>query len=332
MSSEILRVNKKQVPVLGIDLGGTKISAALVQDHRVVGEPWKAPTPKGSEKIMETMLELIDKFKKEHLVFGVGIATAGIVNPETGQVIGSTGNLPGWEGTPLKKVIEDKTALRVHVENDANAAAFGEVCASPALQNKTCVVTVTLGTGIGVGIVINGRMYRGAHFAAGECGHIKIAMDNRRRCTCNLWDCWEAYGSGRGLVVTGWELLDGVTPDQTILAQKRDHLTTQDILDAAKDGDVIGQRALEKWHLHVASGLVTLCHTLDPDVFVLTGGMSKFVDYNMLRDMVADRTLPRISEKLELHPSILGEAAGMIGAADLLLQEAEVLETAQVAS
>ena len=315
-------MDKSKVPVLGIDLGGTKIAAAIVQDNHIIGEPWKVPTPKGPEKILDTLIELMDKFNQEQLVLGVGIATAGIVNPATGEVVGSTGNLPGWEGTPIKKVIEAKTALRCHVENDANAAAYGEVCAQPKLQDKTCVVTVTLGTGIGCGIVINGKIYRGGHFAGGEAGHIKVSMENRRRCTCDLWDCWEAYGSGRGLLATGWDMLEGVSPEQSRLALKRDHLTTQDILDAAKDGEILGQKALEKWHEHVACGLVSLCHTLDPDVFVLTGGMSKFVDYAMLREMVADRTLPRVSEKLEIHPSLLGEAAGMIGAADIVLNQA----------
>ncbi len=315
-------MNKQELPALGIDLGGTKIAAALVQGHQVVGDPVRVATPQGPDKIIEALLELIERFNKEHLILGVGIATAGIVSPETGEIVGSTGNLPGWEGTPLKKIIEAKTALRVHVENDANAAAYGEVCASPVLQNKTCVVTVTLGTGIGVGIIIDSDVYRGAHFAAGEGGHIKISMDNRRRCTCDLWDCWEAYGSGRGLLATGWEMLEDVSEAQSPLAIKRPHLTNQDILEAAKNGDVLAQRMMEKWHEHIACGLVSLCHLLDPDVLVMTGGMSKFVDYKLLREMVADRTLPRISKFLEIHQSILFEAAGMVGAAELVLREA----------
>lgn len=315
-------VNKNQLPALGIDLGGTKIAAALVQGHKVVGDHWRVPTPHGPQKIIEALVDLIEQFKKNHLILGVGIATAGIVNPDTGEIVGSTGNLPGWEGTALKKLIEARTALRVHVENDANAAAYGEVCASPKLQGKTCVVTVTLGTGIGVGIIIDGEVYRGAHFAAGEGGHIKISMENRRRCTCELWDCWEAYGSGRGLLATGWEMLEGVTEEQSALAPKRAQLTNEDILEAAKTGDVLAQQMLEKWHEYIACGLVSLCHVLDPDVFVLTGGMSKFVDYKMLCEMVADRTLPRISKFLEIHPSLLDEAAGTIGAAALVLADA----------
>jgi glucokinase len=315
-------LSKNQIPTLGIDLGGTKISAALVQDHGLKSPPVKVPTPKGAENILQALIELAEQFKQEHLVLGLGIATAGIVNPQSGQVIGSTGNLPGWEGTALKGILQGKTALRTHVENDANASAFGEVCAVPSLQDKRCVVTVTLGTGIGVGIVIGGKIYRGAHFAAGECGHIKIALDNRRRCTCGLWDCWEAYGAGRGLVATGWELSESVTAEQSPLAAQRETLTTQDVLDAANEGDMLAKRAVEKWHEHVACGLVSLCHTLDPDVFVITGGMAKFVNFDLLREMVADRTLPRVSEHLTIQPSVLGEAGGMVGAAELVLSEA----------
>jgi glucokinase len=319
-------VDKTNVLSLGIDLGGTKISAALVQDSKVIGEPWRVPTPKGRDNIIEAVLELIEKFKKDHLIFGVGIATAGIVDPNSGAVVGSTGNLPGWEGTPLKNEIQSKTALRVHVENDANAAAYGEVCASPKLRDRTCVVTVTLGTGIGLGIIVEGKVFRGSHFAS-QGGHIKISMENRRRCTCGLWDCWEAYGAGRGLLATGHDMLLGVTDEQSRMAVKREHLTNQDILDAARDGEVLAQRMIEKWHEYVAVGMVSIAHTLDPDVFVITGGMSKFVDYQLLRDMVADRTLPRVAQNLEIHPSLLSEAAGMVGAANLVLAAAESEES-----
>jgi glucokinase len=114
-------------------------------------------------------------------------------------------------------------------------------------------------------------------------------------------------------------MLEGVEESQSHLASLREKLTTQDILDAARDGDVLATRMMQRYHEHVACGLVSLCHTLDPDVFVITGGMSKFVDFDMLRDMVADRTLPRVSERLEIHPSILAEGGGMVGAAELVL-------------
>ncbi len=319
-----------KLPAIGIDLGGTKILAGLVSGCRLQGEPIKVPTPKGADKIVDALLELIEDIQKKQIVLGVGISTAGIVNPNTGEVVGSTGNLPGWEGTPLKTLIQNKTALRTIVENDANSAAYGE-CHAAGLGYKTCVIMVTLGTGIGGGIILHGRLYRGAHYAGGEIGHIKISMDNRRRCTCGLWDCWETYGSGRGLLATGWELLNGVKEDQSPLVEFKNNLTTQHIIDAAKKGDIIGKKALELYHQHVAMGMVALCHSFDPDCFVISGGMSKFVDLKLLKDIVADNTLPRVSEKLEIYPSCLGEAAGLVGAGQLVLDAVSEVEQVGVA-
>ncbi|MBX9686517.1 MAG: ROK family protein [Candidatus Obscuribacterales bacterium] len=323
-------MDKNQIPAIGIDLGGTKILAGLVSGCRLLGEPVKVPTPKGPDKIIDTILDIIAQFQKDNIVLGVGISTAGIVDPNSGEVLGSTGNLPGWEGTALKTIIQNKTALRTVVENDANSAAYGE-CHAAGLGYKTCVIMVTLGTGIGGGVILQGKLYRGAHYAGGEIGHIKISMDNRRRCTCNLWDCWETYGSGRGLQATGWELLGGVSEAQTPLAAKRDRLTTQDIIDAAGSGDIIAKKALDLYHEHVAVGMVALCHSLDPDCFVISGGMSKFVDLKQLKDLLADRTLPRVSEKLEIYPSCLGEAAGLVGAGQLVLDAVAEVEQVSVA-
>lgn len=318
-------MDKSQIPAIGIDLGGTKILAGLVSACRLLGEPLKVPTPKGPDKIVDEILGIINRFQKDNLVLGVGISTAGIVDPTSGEILGSTGNLPGWEGTALKTIIQNKTALRTVVENDANAAAYGE-CHAAGLGDRTCVIMVTLGTGIGGGIILHGKLYRGAHYAGGEIGHIKISMDNKRLCTCQLWDCWETYGSGRGLQLTGWELLNGVTPEQSLLASKRDSVTTRDIIDAATKGDIIAQKALERYHEHIAVGLVALCHSLDPDCFVISGGMSKFVDLKLLKDLLVDRTLPRVAERIEIYPSCLGEAAGLVGAGQLVLDAVTEVE------
>lgn len=309
-----------KMPALGIDLGGTKISAAVVCDERLVTEPYQLPTPRGADKIIDTIMQMLSDFRREHLIAGVGIATAGIVQVDTGEVIGSTGNLPGWEGTPIKTIIERRTMLPVHVENDANASAYGEFTAGN-LRDKRCLVVVTLGTGIGVGMVIDGKLYRGAHWAAGECGHMKVAMGNQRLCTCGLFDCWEAYGSGRGLLTTGLEMLSGVSEEQSTLAALGKNLTNKDLIDAANKGDLLGKKALNLWHEHLCSGLVSLAHTLDPDCFVLTGGMSEFVDVELLKELLFDRCLPRVAEKLDVRMSCLGKNGGMVGAASLVLDQ-----------
>ncbi len=317
-SQNLDQILKDKMPALGIDLGGTKIGCAPVCDFRVVGEPKKVPTPKGADNIIDTLVGLIEEARKDHILRGVGIATAGIVDTNTGEVIGSTGNLPGWAGTPIKKVIESRTGLPVHVDNDANAAAYGEV-KTLGLTDKTCVVAVTLGTGIGGGIIMKGELYRGAHFAAGEIGHLRANLNNHRLCTCGLFDCWEAYGSGRGFRATAKELLTNVTVDQTPLAALLPDPPVDQVCAAADEGDIIAKRIVETWHQHVCAGIVTLAHTLDPDCFIISGGMAKFVDYDLLKELVIDKCLPRVGERLDIHQSTLGDVAGIIGAAQIAL-------------
>lgn len=308
---------RSKLPALGIDLGGTKLAAAVVSDCRLASEVKQVPTPGGRNEIIEAIIDLIEYFRKQQLLAGVGIATCGIVNPHTGQVVGATGNLPGWEGTAIKSIIEGRTMLPVHVENDANAAAYGE-CRAAGLANKTCTVTVTLGTGIGVGIVINGSLYRGSHFTS-QGGHIKVALDHQRLCTCGLWDCWEAYGCGRGLVATGQALLVGITEQQSELARPGLTLTTQAIFDAAGRKDIVAQKIVHSWHEHICAGLVSLAHTLDPECFLVTGGLSPFVNYELLTELLADRTLPSFAQAVCIQRSSLGTAAGMVGSAQLVL-------------
>jgi glucokinase len=310
----------KSLPALGIDLGGTKIRAAAVCDNAIIGEPQQVATPEGRDHIINALVEIISRFQNEYVLAGVGIATAGIVNCDTGEVIGSTGNLPGWSGTKIKKEIESRVLIPVHVDNDANAAGYAE-SKLPSLAGKKCVVTVTLGTGIGGGIVIDGKLFRGSAWAGAEIGHIKIAMDNKRWCTCGLFDCWEAYGCGRGLVITGQEMLSGVGDEQSVLVQKTDVLTTHDIFAALAEGDLMAQKITEKWHEHVAHGLVCLAHILNPDCFVITGGLSDFVDFQLLTDMVVDRCLPRVGDTIDIRKSELAGKAGIIGAAQFVIDE-----------
>jgi glucokinase len=324
-SASIDNLLRNNLPALGVDLGGTKIRAALVKDGQVVSEPRQIPTPLGPEKIIDGIVELVRSFQtdiKEAVgtqsmgIAGVGVATAGIVDCNSGEILGSTGNLPGWSGTSLKRVIESQILLPVHVDNDANAAAYGEA-SSRGLMHSNCVVTVTLGTGIGGGLVINGKMFRGAHWGGGEIGHMKINLNNKRLCTCGLFDCWEAYGSGRGLVATGHDVLSGLSPEQTPWV--KGDLTTHMIVAAAKNNDIVAKRIMHMWHEHIACGISSLAHILDPDVFIVTGGLADCVDFALLQELVVDRVLPRIGDNLTIHKSELEGLAGIVGAAQLVL-------------
>lgn len=304
---------------VGVDLGGTKIRAAIIEAGKVIGEPIQVPTPENPSEIMDALVGLIGQFG-ERSYSAIGIATAGVVDCNTGEVVGSTGNLPGWAGTKIKEVIEAKTGLPTHVENDANAAAYGEAQVDD-VHDFGCVVCVTLGTGIGGGIVIGDELFYGSRWGAGEIGHFRIALENKRLCTCGLYDCWEAYGSGRGLEQTGREILDGTSPDKSKLSLLGDNLDTYAIVEAFKEGDLVAQEILHKWHEHLAIGVVNLIHILNPDCFVITGGLSKICDLSLLKEMVIDRTMHGMGESVEIRPSILGDHAGIIGAAQCVLDK-----------
>ncbi len=209
--------------------------------------------------------------------------------------------------------------LPVFVDNDANAAAYGDALAM-GFKDATCVIGVTLGTGIGTGIVIHGKTYRGANWGAGECGHIRISLDNKRLCTCGLFDCWEAYGAGRGLVATCRELLEKVTARQTKLAKDPQSLTTRMITSAADEGDVIATKAIDIWHDHVAAGMASLANALNPNAFILSGGMSNVIDIDLLHEKVTDKTLPTQIKGLQVLKSALGDFAGIVGAAQSALE------------
>jgi glucokinase len=311
-------VLKSKLPAIGIDLGGTKILAAVVNDQRIVSEPIRVATPIGTENIIAAILDLVSQCQKDFTLAGIGISTAGAVNPITGDIVGSTGNLPGWTGTPIKTIVENKTLLPVHVENDGNAAAYAEARARN-LRDKACVVVLTIGTGIGGGILINGKLFRGDHFAAGECGHLRISLDNKRLCTCGLFDCWEAYGSGRGLLATGKEVLTSVIWHQSPLAKDVGSLTNEAILEAAQKGDLVAKKIIKIWHEHLCAGMASLAHVLDPDCFILTGGLSRFIDFDLLSERVLDKVMPHIAEHLEIHKSTLDNHASVLGAAQIVI-------------
>lgn len=317
---EIDQLARSTMPALGIDLGGTKIRAGAVRNGELISETRQVATPDNPEGIIRALCDLVEQFKKEIDLTGIGVATAGIVDCSTGEVIGSTGNLPGWAGTRLKSVLESRVLLPVLVENDANAAAYGE-SRCEALRGLTCVVVVTLGTGIGGGIILSGKLYRGSRFAAGEIGHIRISINNERLCTCGLFDCWEAYGSGRGLIATAAQMLDGITESQSPLARSVGSVSTYAIFAAANQGDLLAQKIVHRWHEHVSHGMVNLAHILNPDCFVLTGGLADSVDLQLLADMIADRSLPVVSENVQVRHSELAGNAGLIGAAQLVVDE-----------
>jgi glucokinase len=214
--------------------------------------------------------------------------------------------------------------LPVHVENDANAAAYGEWRCGAA-RNARNLFIITLGTGVGMGIVFDGKLYRGSHFYAGEGGHIAIDYHRRRQCTCGRWDCWEAFASGKGLQTTAERLVTAASESDRRefverYCDKSGAITTYAVVAAKKDGNHLGLQVLDDWHHHIAVGLGSLINVIDPDMIVVGGGLAQFVDFGLLTERTRERT---ISGTFQLMPAQLGNYAGIVGAACLALENTQ---------
>lgn len=313
-------------PTVGIDIGGTKINAAVVIPDNKPGEEQfqsliNAPTPTDSVEFMDTLVNMIETLKQQHQVAAVGISTAGVVDSIHGRILGSTGNMPALKNlSNLRELLQDRVKLPVHMENDANAAAYGE-WRSGAARGAENMFAITLGTGVGMGIVFNGQMYRGSHFYAAEGGHIAISYHRERKCTCGRWDCWEAFASGNGLQTTA-ELTVEAAPE-TARAEflknycTNDIVTTYSVIAAWKDNNHIGVQIIDEWHNHIAVGLSSLINVMDPDIIVVGGGLAQFVNFALLEERTKERTM---SNNFRLEMATLGNHAGIVGAAYLALE------------
>lgn len=313
-------------PPIGIDIGGTKINAAIIQPNLKQQEEHisgfqTAPTPATGQEFLDTLVRMINTLKQEYAASSVGIATAGVVDSDHGKILGSTGNLPALRDLPnLKERLEDQVQLPIHMENDANAAAYGEFRAGAA-HGAQNAFAITLGTGVGMGIIFDGKLYRGSHFFAAEGGHIVISTHKERMCTCGRWDCWEAFTSGRGLETTADLALKAASDaERSAFVSKFEidgKVTTYSVMEAVRNQNDLGKAILETWHDHIAVGLGSLINVMDPDLVVVGGGLGQFVDFNRLNQLTQVRSM---GKDFKVVPAELGNLAGIVGAAYLALE------------
>ena len=277
---------------LGIDIGGTKISYALVDNNgEIKSEIKKVVTPKTKEEIIKVLKDAILEYENE--IEFVAIATAGAVNNENTKVIGSTANLPsGYKDIDFQSL----SSKKVFIENDANAAAWAEYRIGASRNCKNSVM-LTLGTGVGGGIILNGKLLKGKSGAAGEM-HFMMSRKQERKCTCGSYDCFEAYASGNGLKQTAIEIFE----DETI--------TTYDVIEKATKNDEKAILALKTWQNDIALGVLGLNNIFDADCFVLSGSMEKFVDTKEIENFV---NLKTVTTPTKIYHAKAGNYAGMIG-------------------
>ena len=299
---------------LGIDIGGTKILYGIVNEQgEVVSEIQKTATPKTADEIYSTLKKIIDENYDNIDV--VGLSSAGAVNIENTRVLSSTPNLPdGYNQIDFSTLCDKK----VYVENDANCACAAEYKNGAAKGFRT-VLMITIGTGIGGGVISDGKLFRGSSGNALEVGSMKIFADKRQKCTCGRYDCWESYASGTGLKNCAKIGAKEYSEFKTSIYKEKnpDEITTYDITDGLQAKDAFSVRVFNQWMEYMYIGLVSLTDIFNPDCIVISGGMCNFVDVQQLEDKINAES---VVTDVKVKRATTGNNAGMIGAGVLALE------------
>ncbi|WP_414989822.1 ROK family glucokinase [Aeromicrobium sp.] len=309
---------------VGIDVGGTKIAAGVVdEDGRILSHRRCLTPSTDAELVLAAIEEIVAEFREEHPVKAVGIGAAGFIDVSQSTVVFSP-HL-AWRNEPLRDRVARRTKLPVLVDNDANTCAWAE-WRFGAAQNEPDVITVTLGTGIGGAVVIDGHPYRGAHGMAGEFGHQQVVPDGRA-CECGNRGCWEQYASGRVLTRRARAEVEAGSPAGRRLAELA---ALEGEPDASVDGTHVtrlataGDATMMQWVGEVGYwlgvGLANLSAATDPGLFVVGGGLSDADELLLApaRRAFADQLVGRgFRSEPRIVRAHLGANAGLVGAADM---------------
>ncbi|MEU1627257.1 ROK family glucokinase [Streptomyces sp. NPDC020096] len=308
---------------IGVDIGGTKIAAGVVDEEGSILETCKVPTPSTPEGVIDAIADAVRTVSATHQIDAVGIGAAGYVDDKRATVLFAP-NI-NWRHETLKDKVEQRVGLPVVVENDANAAAWGEYRFG-AGQGHDDVVCITLGTGLGGGIIIGGKLHRGRFGVAGEFGHLRVVPDGLL-CGCGSQGCWEQYASGRALVRYARQRA-AATPENAVILLGLgdgtiDAIEGKHISEAARKGDPVAIdsfRELARW---AGAGLADLASLFDPSAFIVGGGVSDEGDLvlepirkSFRRWLVGGQWRPHA----QVLAAQLGGEAGLVGAADLARQ------------
>ncbi len=304
---------------LGVDVGGTNIKTVLVNSRGDVLATLKRPTlaRMGKEALIERLVLTLRDTVEEYGaamrdIAGVGIGFAGPLDARTGIVFNPP-NLPGWLNVPLRDILRQRLKMPVALDNDANLVAMGEYWKGAGMGAKS-LVCLTLGTGVGGGIILDGRIWHGSSGTAGEIGHMTVVR-NGRRCACGNRGCLEVYASSKGLVFRMRELLKGKK------VGRYEKVTPENIERWALSGDRQAKRAIRDTGIILGVAIAGIANILNPDVVVVGGGISKIGDllFDPIRKEVEKRAFPQAVEGLKIVKAELEDIAGAIGAARFLM-------------
>ena len=307
--------------VIGVDVGGTKVAAGVVDEKGEVLTLVRRRTPSTSDdQTADVIAEVVKELSADHDVEAVGVGAAGWVDVDRRKVMFAP-NL-AWREEPLRDRVVERVGLPVVVENDGNAAAWAEYRFG-AGRGERHLLLVTVGTGIGAGIVVEGRLCRGRFGVAGEFGHVQV-VPGGRRCGCGNRGCWEQYVSGRALTREAREIAD-VRPTEAprlleLVGGRPEHIQGPDVTRAAQEGDPAALEAFDVVGSWLGQGLADLAAVLDPGVFVIGGGVAEAGGLLLgpARRAFAERLSGRGHRPLaDVRIAELGNHAGLVGAADL---------------
>ncbi|RFB10549.1 ROK family protein [Bacillus sp. HNG] len=310
--------------LIGIDLGGTTIKLAFITQEGEFITKWEIPTDKSGDKIIPDIADAIEgkmnelQLKKGQFV-GVGMGAPGPVNFEEGVFYKAT-NLGMKEMFPLKAELEKVIGLPAAVDNDANVAAIGEMWKG-AGEGANNLICVTLGTGVGGGIIANGEVVRGANGAGGEIGHITSIPEGGALCGCGKTGCIETIASATGIARLAKEAIQTKNESSLIREQydKAGEITSKDVFEAAAKGDELAKNIIDNVTYHLGLALSHVANGLNPEKIVVGGGVSKAGD-QLLHPLIKQFkrfAFPSVAEATEIAIATLGNDAGVIGAAYL---------------
>ena len=293
---------------IGVDIGGTNIAAGIVDEsYRIVEKKSiKTRDAKTPSEMIGAIAELVKDLMgtalvKPEMVTAIGVGVPGTLDPESGKVLYA--NNLGFEDVPflseLKKALGDSLADKIYFDNDANAAAIGEYITGD--YHAKHFVMMTIGTGIGGGVIINGRVLRGCNYAAAEFGHMTINFDGID-CNCGRKGCFEDYASAEGLMNMAWEAISSPEGKKSKLSSKvssREELDGEIFFEAVRSGDKVAAQILEQYLFYLSEGIINIINIFQPDVLTLSGGITKAADLYLdrLKELVAKGIYSRNSSK-----------------------------------
>lgn len=308
---------------IGIDLGGTNIAGAIVNECYEIVEKYSIKTSmkRGFEGLCEDMADLcrslVDKYKISFEdVISVGIGCPGMINEETGEIVFSN-NLDIYHEA-LNKSMEDLLGKPVYSANDANAAALGEYVVGSG-RDVHSMIAITLGTGVGSGIVLEGKVLGGFNYSGGELGHMVIER-NGRQCTCGRKGCFETYASATGIIQSAREAMTGDKSSLlwSLAGGSVEAVTGRIVFEAREQGDLLANKVVEDYIEYLALGLANVVNALQPEMIAIGGGISHQGQWLMdaLQDQVDTQVFGRFGDKqTKIVAATLGNDAGIIGAA-----------------